>query len=87
MNSFLLLQLSARNHCSSTYAITYLPCQTCHARIHCTDCEQRLLPSILAIPGVDSVLIQIARKELQVEGNVEEDTLLDTLEELGIFAD
>ena len=71
----------------NTYAITYLPCQTCHARIHCTDCEQRLLPSILAIPGVDSALIQIARKELQVEGNVEEDTLLDTLEELGIFAD
>lgn len=70
-----------------TYSITYLPCQICNARIHCDHCEGQLEKSIMRISGVRGASVQIAKKSLLVDAATDEDTLLDALEELGIFTE
>ena len=68
-------------------SISYIACQTCHARIHCDECEKRLEEALMRIQGVRGASIQMARKQILADADMNEDDLLDCLEEIGIFAE
>lgn len=70
------------------YAITYLACQSCTAKIHCEKCAAELTERLQKQRGVSAVQIDIParRMSLQADG-LDEMDLLDMLEDAGIFAD
>ena len=70
------------------YAITYLACQSCTAKIHCEKCAAELIERLQKQRGVSAVQIDIParRMSLQADG-LDEMDLLDMLEDAGIFAD
>ena len=70
------------------YAITYLACQSCTAKIHCEKCATELTERLQKQRGVSDVQIDIParRMSLQADG-LDEMDLLDMLEDAGIFAD
>lgn len=69
------------------YAITYLACQSCTAKIHCEKCAAELTERLQKQRGVSDVQIDIParRMSLQTDG-LDEMDLLDMLEDAGIFA-
>ena len=69
------------------YAITYLACQSCTAKIHCEKCAAELTERLQKQRGVSDVQIDIParRMSLQADG-LDEMDLLDMLEDAGIFA-
>lgn len=70
------------------YAITYLACQSCTAKIHCEKCAAELTERLQKQRGVTDVQIDIParRISLQTDG-LDEMDLLDMLEDAGVFAD
>ena len=68
-----------------TANFTYLDCQKCSERIHCVDCETRLTEVLLRITGIRSADIQMARKQLCVNTDMDADEMEEILENLGIF--
>ena len=68
-----------------TYSVFYNPCQTCTAKIHCDDCDSGIVSALLARGDIESVSINIRRKELAVSTLMDEDDLIDRLEALGLF--
>ena len=68
-----------------TANFTYLDCQRCSERIHCGDCESRLRDVLLRISGIQSADIQMARKVLSVNTQMDTDEVEEILENLGIF--
>ena len=70
------------------YAINYLACQSCTAKIHCEKCAAELTERLQKQRGVSDVQIDIParRMSLQADG-LDEMDLLDMLEDAGIFAD
>ena len=70
------------------YAITYLACQSCTAKIHCEKCAAELTERLQKQRGVSDVQIDspARRMSLQADG-LDEMDLLDMLEDAGIFAD
>ena len=69
------------------YAITYLACQSCTAKIHCEKCAAELTERLQKQRGVSDVPIDIParRMSLQADG-LDEMDVLDMLEDAGIFA-
>ena len=67
--------------------ITYIACQTCHAKINCGECEKQLEEALMRMQGVRGASIQMAQKQILVDAELDEDELLDCLEEIGIFAE
>ena len=65
--------------------ITYLSCQTCHAKVHCDECEKRLEEVLLRIQGIDRASVRMGPKQVHVEGSIDADTLEEVLEDLGLF--
>lgn len=70
-----------------TYKISYIACQSCQSKVHCDECEKRLEEAIMRLSGVHGASVQLSRKTLLVDGQTDEDTLLDALEDIGIFAE
>ena len=70
------------------YAITYLACQSCTAKIHCEKCAAELTERLQKQRGISDMQIDIParRMSLQADG-LDEMDLLDMLEDAGIFAD
>lgn len=70
------------------YAITYLACQSCTAKIHCEKCAAELAERLQKQRGISDMQIDIParRMSLQADG-LDEMDLLDMLEDAGIFAD
>ena len=66
-------------------SISYLACQTCHAKIHCDECEKRLEEALMRMQGINGASIQMAAKQCLVDGDIDADTLEEVLEDLGIF--
>ena len=65
--------------------ISYLACQTCHAKIHCDECEKRLEEALMRMQGVNGASIQMGTKQALIDGPIDIDTLEEVLEDLGIF--
>ena len=68
-----------------TANFTYLDCQRCSERIHCGDCENRLRDVLLRITGIQSADIQMARKHLSVNTEMDADEMEEILENLSHF--
>ena len=66
-------------------SISYLACQTCHAKVHCDECEKRLEEALMRMQGVNGASIQMAAKQALIDGLIDIDTLEEALEDLGIF--
>lgn len=69
-----------------TIGITYVGCQNCQARVHCEECEERLSQMLMRLEGVNGAVVQIANKQLMIDGDIDYDTLEEALENVGIFA-
>ena len=69
-----------------TYTITYMKCQSCSAKNHCRQCSDEVARDLLRQPGVSSVELDLSQKVIRI-GGLDEDLLLDTLDDAGIFAD
>ena len=67
------------------YAITYLKCQSCTAKIHCEDCAAEIRERLLK-EGAKAA-VDIPNRSARIETNMDEDDLLDLMEEIGVFAD
>lgn len=63
----------------------YMGCQTCQARVHCEECEERLSQMLMRLEGINGAVVQMANKQLAIDGDLDSGTLEETLEDLGIF--
>jgi copper chaperone CopZ len=70
-----------------TISVSYLPCQICHAKVNCKECEVRLEEALLRIQGVDGASVQMAVKQVQIDSSLNADTLEEALEDVGLFAE
>lgn len=68
-----------------TMSVSYLPCQTCKARVHCAECELQLEHALMRISGIAGARLQLARRELLIEADCPADEIADLLEDLGLF--
>ena len=63
----------------------YMGCQTCQARVHCEECEERLSQMLMRLEGINGAVVQMANKQLAIDRDLDSGTLEETLEDLGIF--
>lgn len=66
------------------YTISYLPCQSCQAKVNCERCAQNIADG-LKKHGIDGAEINIPQNALCVETDADGDTLEEYLEDLGVF--
>ena len=69
-----------------TIDISYVGCQSCQARFHCEECEERLSQMLMRLEGVNGAVVQIANNQLMIDGDIDRDILEEALENVGIFA-
>ena len=68
------------------YSFTYLPCQTCTAKIHCEQCQDTIAAALGKLPGVQSAQVNIPEKTLAITGvGIDEDAVEDALDAIGVF--
>ena len=70
-----------------TFKISYISCQSCQSKVHGEECEKRSEEAIMRLSGVHGASLQITNKTLLVDGQMDEDTLVDALEDIGIFVE
>ena len=70
-----------------TFKISYIGCQNCQAKVHCDECETRLAEAIMRLSGVHGASVHMAPKTALVDCQIDEDTLVDALEDIGIFVE
>lgn len=70
-----------------TLKVSYVGCQTCHARLNCDECEKRLEEAMMRLQGVHGASLMLPRKVLLIDTDRTEDELVEQLEDLGIFCD
>ena len=69
-----------------TYSFTYLPCQTCTAKIHCEQCQETIAAALNKLSGVQSAQVSIPEKTLRITGNgIDEDVVEDAMDAIGVF--
>ena len=68
-----------------TISVSYMPCQTCHVKMNCGDCEKLLEEALMRVHGVNSVSVQMTLKLVQMDSSLDIDTLEDVLEAVGMF--
>ncbi|MGM9640316.1 MAG: cation transporter [Faecousia sp.] len=68
-----------------TWKISYIGCQTCQARVHCAECEKMLSEMLMRLEGIQAAVVEIAKKQLMVEVNIDCDLLEEAMEDIGIF--
>ena len=66
-------------------SFTYLPCQSCSAKIHCDQCSDLVAASLINMQGVASAAVDMVKKQLTVSGTMDLDELEERLEDLGVF--
>jgi hypothetical protein len=70
-----------------TLKVSYVGCQTCHARVNCDECEKRLEEAMMRLQCVHGASLMLPRKILLIDADQTEDELVEQLEDLGIFCD
>lgn len=66
-------------------SFTYLPCQTCSAKIHCEQCADTIAQSLLQINGITHVEVDMAAKQLVIIGSAHSQDVEAYLEDRGVF--
>ena len=68
------------------YGFSYLPCQTCSAKIHCEQCQETIAGAILHVKGVEAAEVNIPVKTITVFGDSpDEDEFEETMDAFGVF--
>ena len=70
-----------------TLKVSYVGCQTCHARLNCDECEKRLEEAMMRLQGVYGASLMLPRKILLIDADQTEDELVEQLGDLGVFCD
>ncbi len=65
--------------------ISYYRCQTCKEQIHCDACEKLLLKQLSAESGIQAVQVNRAAKTITLQSALDEDTLEEVLEDVGLY--
>ena len=68
-----------------TLKISYISCQTCHAKVHCDECEKQLEEAIMRMQGTNGASVQMGPKQVLIDSELDGDTIEEVLEDLGIF--
>ena len=68
------------------YPVTYMKCQTCTAKTHCDQCAAEAEEALRRSAAVEEIAVDLQQKVVRITG-ADEDTLLDLLEGVGLFAD
>ena len=68
------------------YTFTYLPCETCHAKVRCDQCEQKILDRLLRIDGVQAGEVRIPKRVISIQSeNADTDEIDDEMDAIGVF--
>ena len=68
------------------YTFTYLPCETCHAKVRCDQCEQKILDRLLRIDGVKAGEVCIPKRLISIlSENADPDEIDDEMDAIGVF--
>lgn len=66
---------------------TYIPCQTCNAKIHCDQCADTVTETLLKLDGISGAVIDMKNKLASVECSMDRDDLEACMEDIGLFPD
>lgn len=69
-----------------TIDISYIGCQSCQARVHCEECEERLSQMLMRLEGVNGAVVQMANRQLMIDADLDRSAMEEALEDVGIFA-
>jgi hypothetical protein len=68
------------------YTFTYLPCQTCHAKVRCNQCEQTILDRLMRIDGVKAGEVCIPKRLISIlSENADPDEIDEEMDAIGVF--
>jgi hypothetical protein len=68
------------------YAFTYLPCETCHAKVLCDHCEQKILDRLMRIDGVKAGEVCIPKRLISIlSENADPDEIDEEMDAIGVF--
>jgi hypothetical protein len=68
------------------YTFTYLPCQTCHAKVRCNQCEQTILDRLMRIDGVKAGEVCIPKRLISIlSENADPDEIDDEMDAIGVL--
>ena len=68
------------------YTFTYLPCETCHAKVRCDQCEQTILEKLMRIEGVRAGEVCIPKRVIAIRSEgADPDEIDDGMDAIGVF--
>ena len=68
------------------YTFTYLPCETCHAKVRCDHCEQTILEKLMRIEGVRAGEVCIPKRVIAIRSEgADPDEIDDGMDAIGVF--
>lgn len=68
------------------YTFTYLPCETCHAKVLCDQCEQTILEKLMRIEGVRAGEVCIPKRLIAIRSEgADPDEIDDEMDTIGVF--
>ena len=68
------------------YTFTYLPCETCHAKVRCDQCEQTILEKLMRIEGVRAGEVCIPKRLIAIRSEgADPDEIDDEMDTIGVF--
>ena len=68
------------------YTFSYLPCETCHAKVRCDQCEQTILEKLMRIEGVRAGEVCIPKRVISIQSeNADPDEIDDEMDAIGVF--
>jgi hypothetical protein len=68
------------------YTFTYLPCETCHAKVRCDQCEQTILEKLMRIEGVRAGEVCIPKRVISIQSeNADPDEIDDEMDAIGVL--
>ena len=70
-----------------TFDYSYLPCQFCVGKNHCAQCGEEIRRSLLGLPGVLGVEMDVSVRRLRVTvgDGADLDDVVDQADALGVF--
>ena len=68
------------------YTFTYLPCETCHAKVRCDQCEQTILEKLMRIEGVRAGEVCIPKRLIAIRSEgADPNEIDDGMDAIGVF--
>ena len=68
------------------YTFTYLPCETCHAKVLCDQCEQTILEKLMRIEGVRAGEVCIPKRLISIlSENADPDEIDEEMDAIGVL--